>query len=196
MKKYSISLVLLFLINFSLVGQSKFFEKPVFSISFINHSVGVPFKDYTKKPLNFGVSLAADFGYNDKNFQRLEVGWYHHKNLNTAMWIKTDYVRKFQTKQGFVADLNLGLGYMFDFSDLQSYELSENGTYQIGKNQKGALLISAGFGAGYRFLLNEEKISLIPFVNYQTMIQLPYGSLLPIFPHNLLSVGTRFQFLK
>jgi len=196
MKKYFAAFVFLFLINFALYGQSKFFEQPVFSISFINHSVGIPFKDYFKKPLNFGLSLAADFTYNDKNFQKLELGWYHHKNLNTALWVKTDYVRRFQTEQGFVADLQVGLGYILDFSDWQAYELSENGTYQAGKSQTGGLLVGAGLAAGYRFLLDEEGIGLTPFVNYQSMIQLPYGKLLPVFPHNLLSVGTRFQFLK
>ncbi len=196
MKKYLASLIFLFSISFSLTGQSTFFEQPVFSISFINHSVGIPFKDYFKKPFNFGVSLAADFSYNEKNFQKLELGWYHHSNLNTALWVKSDYVRRFQTEKGFVADLQAGLGYILDFSEKQVYELTENGTYQAGKNQKGGFLVGAGFGAGYRFLLNEEKIGLTPFVNYQSMLQLPYGNLLPVFPHNLLSVGTRFQFLE
>lgn len=196
MKKLIASFIFLFFINFSLIGQSDFFERPVFSISFINHSVGIPFKDYFKKPLNFGISLGADFGYNNKNFQKLEIGWYNHANLNTALWVKTDYVRRFQTEQGFVADLQAGLGYMIDFSSLQVYKLNENGRYQAGKNRSGGLLIGAGFGAGYRFLLDEESIGLTPFVNYQSMIQLPYGKLLPIFPHNLLSIGTRFQSFK
>ncbi|MGK0364445.1 MAG: hypothetical protein ACI85O_001502 [Saprospiraceae bacterium] len=196
MKRYIVSLVFLFLINSSLIGQNYFFEQPVFSISFISHSVGIPFKDYFKKPLNFGVSFAADFGYNDKNFQKLELGWYHHANLNRALWVKTDYVRRFQTEQGFVADLQTGLGYMIDFSNWQVYELDKNGIYQKGKSRKGGLLIGAGFGAGYRSLLDEESIGLTPFINYQSMIQVPYGKILPIFPHNLLSIGTRFQMLK
>lgn len=196
MKKYSASLTFLFLINFSLIGQSKFFEQPIFSISFISHSVGIPFKDYFKKPLNFGISLAADFRYNEKNFQKLELGWYHHANLNTAFWVKSDYIRRFQTEKGFVTDLQAGLGYILDFSNRQIYELDKNGIYQKGKNQKGGLLVGAGFGVGYRFSLDEEKIGLTPFVNYQSMIQLPYGKLLPVFPHNMLSVGSRFQFVE
>lgn len=191
---FSIIFCLLFVIPTK--GQSDLFKNPAFNITVFNHSVGIPFKDYFKRPMNIGITLGAEFSYRN-NFnspkQRIELGWYQHANLNTAVWVKSDFIRRFQTEKGFYGEIQGGLGYMLDFSKNESFELQDDGNYKsIGSKRKGGLLIAAGVGTGYQMTVN-DKYLITPFVRYEGLIQLPYGKLLPFFPHVLLHLGTRVK---
>ena len=106
--KHTLPIVSIMLLSNCLYSQSDFFQKPAFSISLVNHSIGIPFKDVFKKPFNFGISISADFPYGQRQFQKIEAGWYKHKNLSSAVWIKTDYVRRFQDNMGLEHVRNLG----------------------------------------------------------------------------------------
>ena len=199
MKIYWTTLCLLF--SFTMLqAQDGFFDRPAFTISLYNHSVGIPFKDFVKRPLNFGVAIGAEFSYpgksSDKRFQRLELGFYHHKNLNTAVWVKTDFIRRFKTENGLMGEVQVGAGYIRDFNAYQTFELGSDGKYQAKKRAStGGFITGIGIGGGYELNINDQY-AVTPFVRYESFLQMPYNDLSPYFPHSLLHLGSRFQIIK
>jgi len=184
----------------ALTGQSETFRKPTFTISFFNHSIGVPFKDFVKTPLNIGFTAGVEFDYSNngqgKNFQKFEVGWFHHKNLSTGIWLKTDYIRRVANKKGLFADFQGGLGYLRDYSVNRNFTISQDGQYQSKKNaSRGGLLIGLGLGSGYKVKLNDQY-SIAPFFKYEGMIQTPYAEIIPFLPHSMFHLGTKFNMNK
>ncbi|MEM1326370.1 MAG: hypothetical protein AAGI23_10470 [Bacteroidota bacterium] len=191
--KHTLLLTSIILSTTCLFSQSDFLRQPAFNISLVHHTVGIPFKDFFKKPLNLGLSFSVDFPYTDRQFQRLEVGWYKHKNFASALWVKTDYVRRFQDSEGLFADVRGGIGFIRDFNALDSYELTSEGVYQLKKRHgKSGLIGGLGVAGGYSFE-PAEATQLSPFLDYQGFIQFPYLNIAPVLPHSLLSIGTRFQ---
>jgi len=200
MRKFSICFLLFTFYAASIYSQAENSRHAIYSISFINHSIGIPFKDFTKRPLNFGVTASVEFDYSKsgkgKHFQKLEIGWFNHKNLNTGIWIKTDYIRRYRHKSGLFADFQTGLGYIRDFGEKESFTLNENGQYQVNKNSSnGGLLVGFGMGTGYSVEVN-EKYTIEPFIKYEAMLQTPYAKFVPFLPHLLLHVGTKFNMKK
>ena len=197
MQKYFICLLIFIVGTVTLSGQTEVPRRTTFSISVFIHSLGVPFKDFVKTPLNFGFTAGVEFDYSNtgrgNNFQRFELGWFHHKNLNTGVWVKTDYIRRINNDDGLFADFQGGLGYLRDFSNNQSFSVNKNGQYQLNKNSSnGGLLIGLGIGSGYGINLDEEY-TLSPFVRYEALIQTPYAEIIPFFPHLLLHTGTKLN---
>jgi len=181
-------------------AQSRFFKQPTFSISVFNHSIGVPGKEFTKLPINLGLSLGVEFSYTDepiaRHAQKFEIGGFTHKHLSRSLWLKSDYIRRFTHKSGVFADLRAGIGYIHDFSYDQTYKLAENGKYQKHTDLgSGGMLFSMGIGTGYRFELNEQFI-VSPFIRYEGLIQTPYSKFVPFFPHTLVHIGSKFQIKK
>lgn len=178
-------------------GQSDFFKNTVYSISFFNHSITLPgYAQWTKLPLNMGVAIGAEFTYNQNAIssihQKVELGWYHHKHLNKALYIKTDFVNRFTSEPGVYAEYNVGLGYMLDFQELETFKLNEGGGFSSDNiGVRGGFLFAFGVGGGYNIDTNENVIS--PFLKYEGMLQFPYSSFLPLFPHTMLHVGSRFD---
>ncbi len=182
--------------NSALQAQNEFFQQPTFTISVFQHNVGVPFKDYLKLPLNLGFTLGAEFGYGGKaagrHFQRFEVGFYRHENLNSTVWIKSDFIRRFNTKSPWFVDVQTGLGYAHSFDALATYQLDDEGRYQAKSRSKSALLFDAGLGVGYELKVG-EKLNLSPYVRYEGLLQWPYSKLAPVLPQTLLHAGTKLR---
>ncbi len=189
-------LVALFLVPLLTHAQSDFFKNPPLTISFYNHSIDVPFKDIFKTPINFGVAIGTEFKYNQGTpnawRQKLEIGWYHHKNLSTAVWLKTDVVYRYQTTDGLFGEAQIGVGYIHDFNAYQTFQLKDGQYQAISHKGKGGLLVGAGVGTGYEFELN-DNYNMAPFVRYESFIQTPYSKFQSIFPHALFHVGSRFS---
>lgn len=193
--KIQTCLLLVFIWGSSLAAQSNFLTQPTFTISVFSHSIGIPFKDYFKTPINLGMTLGVEFDYNSSRsgqlIQRLELGWHRHRHLNTALWVKTDFIRRFSTKDGGYGELQAGLGYIRDFSYYETFEKNEQGIYQpTGNKSKGGFLADIGIGAGYQIDVN-NNYSLSPFIRYEGMVQFPYAKLISVFPQSLLHIGSR-----
>ncbi len=193
-----------FLLLFCLFGtflqaQNDFFKNPPITISVYSHSIGLPFKSFVKLPLNIGVAIGTEFTYNKKELssthQGVQIGWYHHENLNTSLWIKTDFIQRFTAASGLVGEVRLGAGYAHDFNAYETFAL-ENGSYQtIKQSGKGSFISSIGIGGGYELPINDKYV-LTPFVRYEGWFQLPYSKFQAVLPHTLLHLGTRLNFQK
>jgi len=193
MIKKCILLIIFYLSLLSVQAQNDFFKTPVWSISVYHHSVGLSIK----KPINVGFTLGAEFTYKQKEVsswhQKVEIGFFHHKNLNKALYLKTDIVNRYTTKNGFYGEAQIGVGYLYDMPAYQPFVLDENGSFQASNlSGKSGFISSLGLGAGYQFTTN-EKLTIAPFIRYEGMIQLPYSEFVPVFPHSLLHIGSRIK---
>lgn len=191
--------ILFFIIStFSVVGQSDFLKNPVYSISFFNHSISLPGYDkIVKKPLNIGVALGVEYTYKQNPIasihQKIELGVYRHKNLNKAIYVKTDFVNRFTSKSGPYVEYNVGIGYMLDIPEFQTFSLNDKGEFTSEKlGVRGGGLFALGVGGGYNIDINNKYV-ISPFVKYESMLQFPYSSILPVFPHSILHAGTRIN---
>lgn len=193
--KTFLSVFLLCIATMQVNAQSDFFKNPPLTISIYNHFIGVPFKDFFKKPINIGVAVGMEFSYGQNTVntwgQKLEIGWYHHKNLSTALWIKTDLVYLHTTSSGVFGEAQTGIGYIHDFNAQQTFKQGKDGKYKTIKHSgKGGLLLGAGFGTGY-VLDSDNGNTIAPFIRYEAMLQTPYSKFQSIFPHGLLHLGIR-----
>ena len=180
----------------SIQAQSKIWDRTSWTVGVISHSVSLPFKNIFKKPLNLGLVLGAEYTYQQKAInswhQRLELGWYHHKELNTALWIKTDIVNRFTAENGLQGDVQLGLGYLYDIPAYKTYSIENGQIIEPKLGGKGALIADFGLGGGYNIKVGDNFL-LTPFIKYEAMFQMPYTGFVPVFPHSLLHVGSRLK---
>lgn len=196
MRKIFISIFLL--VSIGLQSQSDFFKNPVYSISFFNHSINLPgYDQIVKKPLNFGAVIGIEFTYNQKaissTHQKIEVGWYRHKNLNKALYVKTDFVHRFTAKSGFYTEYNVGFGGIVDIPEFQTFKVDNNGGFTTdGIGARLGALFSLGVSGGYDVEIN-ENLTLSPFVKYESILQFPHSNTLPLFPHSMLHLGSRIK---
>lgn len=194
--RYLIAIALLLSIHLSVRAQEDFFDQPVFSISIYTHSIGIPFKHIIKKPLNFGLAFGAEFQYpnqtKERHVQRVEIGYYFHKHLQKVLWLKSDYVRRFQDGGGAIGELSLGIGYMRDINAYQTFKKEKDGQYTPLKGaHAGGLITSLSIGGAYRFDDNTNP-SVSPFLRYEGWLQIPYTQLMPFMPHSMVHLGSRF----
>jgi len=181
---------------FSVQAQDHFWDKTSWTIGLVSHSVSLPFKDVFKKPLNLGIVLGAEYTYKQNKVnswhQRLELGWYHHKELNTAFWAKTDIISRFTAENGLYVDIQVGLGYMYDIPAYKTFKVENGEVIRPKIGGKGALISDFGIGGGYNINIKNNRI-VTPFVKYESIFQFPYSDFVPVFPHSLLHVGSRFK---
>lgn len=177
-------------------AQEGFFNQPTFTIGIIQHQIGIPFKEIFKKPLNLGLTIGAEFAYGNKvdpkHFQRIELGFYHHKNFNTTVFIKSDYIRRFDVGGGVFVDVQTGLGYQRSFSAFQEFKLNEEGQYQAHNRSVGSMLFDIGTSIAYEFKVGDNLV-MSPYLRYEGLLQLPYSETTSILPQSLLHAGTRIK---
>lgn len=175
-------------------GQSSFADKQIFKISVFTHSIGKPFKDYVKRPLNFGISIGTQFAYKKGKqnplLQEFEISWFKHKHLNKALMIRTNISKNYFSDSGVFIAPEFGIGYIMDISELASYSLSDTGSYQKASGISHGFVTSIAFSAGKRFD-KEGSHSLAPFIKYEGMVQLPYSDFTPFLPHTMLHLGSK-----
>ena len=177
-----------------LIGQSNHFDEPIFKISVFTHSIGKPFGDFVKTPLNFGISLGLQFAYNkDKQnplAQEFEISWFKHRYLNKALMVRTNISKNYFSDSGFFIAPEIGIGYIMDISENASYSLNEAGTYARDAGISHGFVTHLAFSAGKQ-IDKEGRRSFTPFIKYEGMIQLPYSDFTPLLPHTMFHLGSK-----
>ena len=178
----------------SSICQSGFFDEPIFKISVFTHSIGIPFKDYVKKPLNLGVSIGAQFAYQkdimNPLMQEFELSWFTHKHLNKGLMIKANISKNYFTDGGLFIAPEFGLGYIMDINEQASYGLKESGMYEKVSGISHGFVTQLALTAGKR-IDKEGANSIAPFIKYEGMIQLPYSDFTPFLPQTMLHLGSK-----
>ena len=190
-------LVLILLTHFSLFvighSQSGFFNEPIFRISVFTHSIGIPFKDYVKRPVNFGFSVAAEFAYNKEKqnslSQEIELSWFKHKHFNQGIMLKTNLSKNYFIDDGFFVAPSIGIGYIMDITEHASYSWKEENFKRTSGITHG-FTTQVGVSAGKTFT-KDRKNSYAPFIKYEGLIQLPYSDFTPFLPHSMLHLGSK-----
>lgn len=193
MKHIFLTLFFIFFLCIGLQSQSGFFDEPIFKISVFTHSIGIPFKDYIKRPLNFGISVGAEFTYKKQQqnplTQEIELSWYRHKYLNQAIMLKTNISKNYFIKDELFVAPSFGIGYILDINEHASYSLNEE-IYERTSGITHGFTTQIGLTAGKKFT-KEGKNSFAPFIKYEGMIQLPHSEFTPILPHSMLHLGNK-----
>lgn len=162
------------------------------SISAMTESVAFPFTRYS--PIHPGL----EFGYLLKERQKtkmikalnMQLGWYLHKKVQNAFYIRAESAWQFFLKDFITADLYAGLGYMHVFYPGEVYQLnSSSGEFEkINQTGRPHALGTLGFGFTYR---NQSNIE--PFVRQDLGIESPFANGIPIMFHSFLKIGINIK---
>jgi len=179
-----------FCLLFSTVATSQIIKG--YSAALLNETVEItPFNDFT--PINPGIELGVNFWRKDgKNFGKQfnsYLGFYHHKNVSNAFYLKGEYV--FQTKiKGMIGiDLIPSIGYQHYFYPGDVFEFNESTNEYEKGNQLGIPRLTGGLGLGLTYL-NNSKIE--PFVRYEVVVDFPQ-KLLTALPHTIFKIGVNYR---
>ncbi len=184
-----------FLMSVNSYAQNDFFQTHPLTITFYNHSIGVPFKDYLKFPLNFGIAIGTSFNYStntsNSRHQAVQIGFHHHKHLGTSLLLKTDFIQRFNTKDNVWGEISVSAGYLHTFNHYPIYSPDKKGKYSK-KRDFGipSFVFGGGVGAGFQ-LDDVQDMIWRPFVKYEALLETPYSSFVPIFPHTLFEIGAQ-----
>ena len=174
--------------------QNDFFDEPILKVSVFTHSIGIPFKDYVKRPLNLGLSVGVRFAYNKDSqnplMQEIELSWFNHRHLNKALLVKTNLSKSFFTDSGLFVAPEIGIGYIMDITENAAFKLDESGTYTRSSGISHGFVTQLSVSLGRRFS-RENKNDLVPFLKYESMLQFPYSEFTPFLPHTMLHVGSK-----
>lgn len=178
----------------TLHSQSGFFNEPIFKISVFSHSIGMPFKDYVKKPLNLGISIGAQFAYNKEKqnslLQEFELSWFKHRHVNKALMIKTNISKNYFTNGGLYIAPELGIGYIMDITENASYKFNESGNYERASGISHGFVTQLSITAGKRFKRAGQN-DFSTFIKYEGLVQLPYSDFIPFLPQTMLHIGSK-----
>lgn len=200
-QKKAISTLLLVLllkqVGFSQDQEDIFPRKAIpIDISFISHSIAIPFGSISINPLHPGLSLGTEFTYQTGNkwsvFQKINIGYFNHKYAARAVFLDTELGYRHFLIASLYAEGSLGIGYLHSFHPTKEiFALNNNGEYEeVIDYGKPAFTISSSIGLGYEFKLKSGK-PFILYIRYQPKIQMPYSSESPIYPHLKMHLGIR-----
>jgi hypothetical protein len=129
---------------------------------------------------------------NPSGFKMLELGFFYHRFLYSALVLNTQAGYRKKIKHFSVEGL-LQAGYMHAFYLTDRAELQSDGTYKAKKGiGKPQFIAGAGIGVGYDF----GKVNRIRriFINYDMRLQMPFvKSYVPLLPNGALSLGIQFN---
>lgn len=164
------------------------------TVSVFAHSVSLPtFRGFLKNP-NVGLRVGTELYYRNRPgsqlLQTLNVGFYHHRSLQTGLFIGTETgYRKFfgpLYAEGFVGVGALGLSHQ-----LRSYEPIGTGEFRSASRFMLRAMPSLSAGLGYRFGLHTPTPVSV-FTRYELFAETPFSNRgVPLLPHSAIHIGTR-----
>ena len=166
-------------------------------VSFINHSVTMPFHGFILDPIHPGFNLGTEYVYSQGHrvrfYQSLQAGYYFNKYNAKALYVMTGPGLRYTFRFGLFVDAGLGIGYLHSFHVTEIFAQDASGEYvRVKDNGKPAFVVFTGLGLGWDF---SARIGwpICLFVRYQPYIQTPYNLQSSIFPQALVHFGVRVQ---
>jgi len=163
------------------------------SVSFLNEAIEIiPINDFF--PIHPGIELGVNFWRKEKRkfgYQfNTYLGFYNHKNVSNAIYLKAEYIFQIKIKGVVGIDLFSSAGYNHYFYPGDVYALNESAGKYEKTNQLGIPRLTAGIGFGITYL-NNSKIE--PFVRYEVNADFPH-KLLGALPHTIFKIGANYKF--
>ena len=162
------------------------------SIAVINESISFPFTRFS--PVHPGVEVGTNLFEIEKpnGFRQINgyVGALKHESISNSIYLKGEFLRRYQVSKSIGIDALAGLGYMHSFYPGPVYKQDSNGEFQK-KKQFGRphLIANVGIGAAYTAWNKFE-----PFTKYEFIIETPFGNGIPFLPHSMFKLGINYKF--
>jgi len=166
-------------------------------VSFINHSVTMPFAGFILDPIHPGFNVGTEYVYGQgrqvRFFQSLQAGYYDNTYNAKALFFMTGPGLRYTFRFGLFADAGLGVGYLHSFHPTEIFAQDASGEYvRVKDNGKPAFVIFGSLGLGWDFSARSGW-PICLFVRYQPYLQTPYNLMSSVFPQALVHFGVRVQ---
>lgn len=173
-------------------------------ISVFNNATALPLSGKLgifHAPLHPGISAGASTNLNQhlqhQLFVNVKIAYLYQQRVQHGIQLYPELGYRFVLNSGIGIGPKLGLGYMHAFTDLQQFELNNQGEYKrVNRSGTPSLMASFGVELGYDL----QKITTIPvrlFTHYQLWFQTPFvRSYVPVLPNAALHVGFAFYLTK
>jgi len=171
-----------------------------FQVSAFSNATALPFSGTLgifHSPLHPGISFGVSSQLNKSQKHNLllnvKLAYLYQQYVQHGVQLYPEFGYRFVLNNGLSFGPMLGLGYLHAITDLQQFELNEQGEYQ-STNSRGTPSFMASFGVDLGYDL--RKTSTIPvrvFTQYQMWFQTPFvRSYVPVLPNTALHLGLSF----
>ncbi|MEM8528534.1 MAG: hypothetical protein AAGG68_28105 [Bacteroidota bacterium] len=171
-------------ITFGLSAQS-------IGVNFQQESVSWPFTRFDQ--WNPGAEIEYGFPAWEKgNGLRqvnLTLGYYFHRDVESAFYLKAEYNITLRIADDFHLDIVPALGYMHSFYPGEIYRLTSDGNYEL-KQQLGRPHLWLESGLGFSFFRTKQ---ISPFLQYRFALETPFANGIPVFPHSFYQAGVQYK---
>ncbi len=205
MKNFNIHIIAFFLLfSASLYGTNNDTVRcwPV-SFSVFNNATQLPGSGVAgiiHLPVHPGFSFGTQYQYKlagkYRLYQTARAGYFYQSHAHHAIQLYSElgYDRLFGNR--FSLRGKVGAGYMHFFPISEVFEFKD-GEYQVKSNRgRPQLMFTVSLGPAIS-LINNEKINIKAFVDYQFWLQYPFvNEYIPLLPNSSLHVGTLFYLFK
>ncbi len=194
--KTIVSFVLIF-ISLYAFAQNDTSKIPV-SIEISNNSTKLPGSGYVgiiNVPIHPGITIGTykTYSENEKRsiFQTFKLAYFYHHYSHHAFHLYSELGYKYKVCNNFSVNANIGIGYLHSFADVQSFKLSETGSYEKTGNLGRSQFTGGGLiGLNYS-IPRENKQALTFFINYRFWVQAPFvKEYVLVLPYTTISIGT------
>lgn len=188
MKRFFILFICL--IGLSHVGNTQIVKR--ISLSLNNESLAIPFTRFL--PLHLGTEIGLTFFErgSDKLHHNLsaQVGFFHHKKLETAVYLKAVYQPIFRIKEKLGIAVPLSLGYLHSIPNQTTYQLNTSTGLYEAKASAGNPSMIGGLGIELSYIGWER---FRPFIQQETCIRIAPSSVFPLLVHSFVKIGFSYS---
>lgn len=192
MSKNKLLILLIFFLGYKSYAQEEFKQLSVVAMT---ESMAFPFTRY--EPIHpgaeVGYALRAKQQQNKITAISLYLGWYYHRRVENAFYVRVEWGCQFKITDFLTADFYSGVGYMHVFYPGEVYELNpSSGEFEkIKQSGKPRALGSLAIGLTY---LNQSRYS--PFIRQDLAVESPFANGIPVMIHSFLKLGVNIKISK
>lgn len=158
------------------------------------HSLSFPFKHLRENFKNVGIGIGSEIalGSGPHWAQEFNLVCYRNRAAGNGLGIYTQSAWRPGIAGNFYGAIKLGVGCLYSFRPVQSYQLKEGKWIPAGHRGKWLPVIPVAIGAGLQPY--SANTYAAPFINYQLLLLAKYNNVIPVLPNTLIQVGSAIHF--